>query len=68
LFPYANTVTHRSGIEANGSLYTPSSLQGAFSGQNCDGAPTSKADNTSNAVIDHSDVAQRLEVGTYNIY
>ena len=26
LFLYANTVPHRSGIEANGSLYTPSSL------------------------------------------
>ena len=26
VFPYANTVPHRSGIEAKGSLYTPSSL------------------------------------------
>ena len=26
MFPYANTVPHRSGIEAKDSLYTPSSL------------------------------------------
>jgi len=33
-------------------LSSSSTHQGTFSGQNRDGAPTSKADNTSNAVID----------------
>ena len=34
-------------------------LRGAFLGQNRNGAPTSKADNTSDAVIDPSDAAQQ---------
>jgi len=36
-------------------LLPPSTHRGAFSGQNRDGAPTSNADNTSNAVIEPSD-------------
>jgi len=56
---YVNIVSHRSGVEAKGSLYTPFTLRGAFSEQNRDGTSTSKTDNTSDAVIDPSDAAQQ---------
>jgi len=63
MFPYVNTVQHRSGVEVNDSLYTPpSTYQDAFSRQNRDGTLTSKADNTSNVVIHPNNTMNILSI------
>jgi len=54
---------------ANDSLYTlfsPYTLRNAFLGQNRDGTPISKTDNTSNAVIDLAVLPNGLNIETKN--